>query len=115
MSDENTTVQTQAQDPAQRAEDLNNKISQLTVGYVVGVTETGDFVFEVLGDKPGLVQLMGVHQYANTRVQMLSDMNLGYGTPLLAGMLDNLQKMVKVLLNMSTQNAQNELNRIIKP
>ena len=114
MADDFETKTIETDSPEAKA--LTDKLADLSVGYVVGLTNSGDFVFEVLGEHPGLVQLMGLHQYAAHRVQIALEMNQGVGTPLLAGMLDNLQKMVNVLLKMNTATAANDFSKkIIKP
>lgn len=41
------------------------------VGYAVGITEDGQFDFAVFGSEPGLVELMGLHKYAEMRIQRL--------------------------------------------
>jgi len=48
-------------------------LEDLKVGYVVGLTEEGDFVFELFGKDPGLVELLGIHQHATNRVQRIYD------------------------------------------
>lgn len=41
------------------------------VGYAVGITDEGQFDFAVFGSEPGLVELMGLHKYAEMRIQKL--------------------------------------------
>lgn len=41
------------------------------VGYVVGINGEGMFDFQVFGSEPGLVELLGLHQYASLRIQKL--------------------------------------------
>jgi hypothetical protein len=47
----------------------------LKVGYVVGLTEEGNFVFEILGSQRGLVELLGIHQYADRKITAIYDDN----------------------------------------
>lgn len=39
------------------------------VGYTVALTKDNVFVFDVFGEEQGLVQLLGIHQYAAQRVK----------------------------------------------
>lgn len=47
--------------------------SPVAVGYEVGVRENGEFVFVIKGSKPGLVELLGTHQYAAKKIELLYD------------------------------------------
>jgi len=47
----------------------------LEIGYVVGMTKDGNFVFELLGENRGLVQLLGIHEHAKRRVTAIYDDN----------------------------------------
>lgn len=40
-----------------------------TIGYVVGLTPDGNFVFEVVGKNKEVVGLMGIHKYAEYEVK----------------------------------------------
>lgn len=88
------------------------EMPEMDVGYLVGLKPDGTFVFEVIGDKPGLVQLLGLHKYAEHRLEVAKDINQGYGIPLLAQTLSQIQQMMKVVLNMMTEQSKNS---IIKP
>ena len=48
-------------------------LEDLKVGYIVGLTPNGDFVFELFGKEPGLVELLGIHQHAMHRVNRIYD------------------------------------------
>lgn len=48
---------------------------ELKIGYVVGLTPEGRFVFELLGQERGLVELLGIHQHATKRVNRIYDDN----------------------------------------
>lgn len=43
--------------------------SPLVMGYSVGLQANGNFVFEILGERKGLVELLGIHAYATTQVE----------------------------------------------
>jgi len=44
-------------------------LDDLKVAYVVGMSYQGDFIFQLLGKEPGLVELLGIHQHAVRKVQ----------------------------------------------
>ena len=58
---------------------------------------------------------MGLHEYAGHRTQMAFDMSQGYGVPLVAGMLQKVEKMLDVLLKMQTNQVAKGFDKIIKP
>ena len=78
-------------------------LSNLQCGYVVGLGDNGEFVFEVLGGNPGLVQLLGLHQYADHRLTYARDVNQNYGYPVMMKQINQIGQMMQVLLNMLTQ------------
>jgi len=58
-------------DPPQPDEGKQLSLQDLQCGYIVGMTEDGNFVFELVGQKRELLSLLGLHQYANERVRVL--------------------------------------------
>lgn len=48
------------------------------VGYIVALKEDGNFLFELIGKQHGLVELLGLHKYAEGKV--LSILNKAQGT-----------------------------------
>jgi len=46
-------------------------LSDLRVGYVVGLSEEGNFVFDIFGKQKGVVELLGLHQHATFKVDTL--------------------------------------------
>jgi hypothetical protein len=46
-------------------------LNDLKVGYVVGLTEDEKFVFEVVGKKPNLAELLGLHKHAETKLEVV--------------------------------------------
>lgn len=44
---------------------------QVRVGYTVALLGDGNFHFEILGEDKGLVELLGIHQYASTQVEKI--------------------------------------------
>lgn len=79
------------------------ELPEVSCGYVVGIKPNGEFVFEVVGTEPGLVQLLGLHEYAKHRLTVAKDINQQYGVPLLSQQIAQLAQMQKVILNMLTQ------------
>lgn len=52
-------------------------LQDLKIGYVVGLTEEGRFVFDLFGKNKGLVELLGIHQHAKRKVdQVYNDQNM---------------------------------------
>jgi hypothetical protein len=97
-------------------EQLKEIPEDMEVGYLVGLKAGGEFVFEVVGKEPGLVQLMGLHQYATRRINLAADINQAYGPALLAEQhqvlakqLQQITQLVQVLLNMATNQSKSSL------
>lgn len=115
---EETVPQTtrNAQEVAQPQEGKGLTLDDLKVGYVVGLTEEGNFVFELFGKDPGLVELLGVHQHAVNRVQRIYDDKQISGDRLIhevgkaVAMLN--QKLDQVLQAVAPKEPD---NRIVKP
>ena len=59
-------------------------LDDIKVGYIVGLTKSGDFVFDVLGQEKGLVEVLGIHKYADLRVEQLVDTSQMVGDRLVA-------------------------------
>lgn len=103
--------------PTAESDAPNVNIPPLEYGYVVGVKADGQFHFEALGANQGLVQMLGIHEYASHRLRVATDINQQYGYPLLAQQVHQLSEMVKILLNMAgaqTQATQSD-RRIVTP
>lgn len=83
-------------------------IEKMSCGYVVGIDPEGNLTFEVLGNAPGLIQLLGLHTYAEHRLMIAKDVNQGYGIPLLATQLENVQKTLATVLTMLTNRAKTD-------
>jgi len=102
--EEEVTIETE-----QPGEVETKALPEMSCAYVVGLKPDGSFVFEVLGDAPGLVQLLGLHKYAEHRLEVAKDINQGYGPPLLNQRLEQIQQMLKAMLNMMTQQSKDSL------
>ena len=68
MTKETTKPTTEENNSTERTT-LN--LEDLRVGYVVGLTDEGQFVFQVFGKEQELVQLLGIHQHAGHRVDSI--------------------------------------------
>lgn len=101
------------------SKEVTELLPNLRYGYIVGVREdTGDIFFKLLGgEKGGIIELLGTHQYASHMVQHLFDLNQNYGTPLLAEQNKSLAALiVKLITAISTPpGSQQSDNRIISP
>ena len=53
------------------AEQKSLTLDDLKVGYLVGLTEDGNFVFELFGKNKGLVEILGLHGHATLRINQL--------------------------------------------
>lgn len=63
---------TEAVEEAPMAEEVAGEqqlnLNDLKIGYVVGLTEENNFVFQVFGQSQGLVELLGIHGHANRQI-----------------------------------------------
>lgn len=87
-SEEETKV---AEEP--KNEEVRLKLEDLKSGYIVGLTKEGELVFELFGSDKGLVDILGLHQYAGVRVSVVTDLNQG----LVGTMVKDLMKAVGAL------------------
>ena len=46
---------------------------QIRCGYIIGIREDGNIVFELLGNAPGLAELLGLHEVASERLKNKMD------------------------------------------
>lgn len=58
-------------------------LSDLRMGYVVGITEDGNFVFDVVGKEQGLLELLGLQKFAESKIKNVLDANQNQGDKLL--------------------------------
>ncbi len=58
-------------------------LSDLRMGYVVGITEDGNFVFDVVGKEQGLLELLGLQKFAEAKIKNVLDANQNQGDKLL--------------------------------
>ena len=70
---------------------------------MVGLKPNGEFVFEIVGKDTGLVQLLGIHKYAEYKIGIIRDINQGYGMPLILKQTKDIGEILKVILNLLTK------------
>lgn len=58
-------------------------LADLRMGYVVGITDDGNFVFDVVGKEQGLLELLGLQKFAESKIQSALDANQNQGDKLL--------------------------------
>lgn len=46
-------------------------LEDMKCGYIVAMTEEGNFVFDLFGKQKGLVEVLGLHKHATSRVDTL--------------------------------------------
>lgn len=100
IEQEQTATAQQVETPTAETDEPKTEIPAMDYGYVVGVKPDGQFVFQTVGNNQGLVQMLGIHQYAGHRLQVATEVNQQYGFPVLAQQVHQLTEMMKVLLNM---------------
>jgi hypothetical protein len=81
MSEEKKVVDAEFQE---EPKEKQLTISDLKAGYIVGITEEGNFVFELVGQKKGLVELLGMHSHASAKVKAFYDRSQTTGDALVA-------------------------------
>lgn len=113
-SKETVDVETTAtmQEP-EEPEGQSLSLDELRMAYVVGIKPDGDFVFQLFGQSQGLVELLGLHEYAERQVNaVVNDRQLkgdrlvhevGKAVALLA------QKVDQTLLALSPKSPDNEI------
>jgi hypothetical protein len=62
----------------------------LKSGYVIGIGENDQFVFEILGSEPSVVDLLGLHKLAGDRIEARVDFQLGGETATILAKLDSI-------------------------
>lgn len=110
MNEQPVELKTDFYKPEEPVKEEDSKA--LVSGYTVGLKENGEFVFEIHGDNTGLVQLLGLHEYAKYRIGFITDENQGYGSAGIIRALNHLGKQVGQLAALFSQSVQ---SRIIQP
>ena len=68
-------VDTVAEATSAKEDPTSNSINleDLKTGYVTGVTKEGQLVFQLFGARVGLIEVLGVHEFASRRVAQAYD------------------------------------------
>lgn len=72
----------QAIDDQTKIDEAKQANPELKTGYFVGINSEGNFIFEVSGTDKGLIEVLGLHQYAAERIRQIVDNNTGSGDKL---------------------------------
>ena len=48
-------------------------LDELKIGYIVGLTMEGNFVFELFGQEKGIVELLGINAHADAKIKRIYD------------------------------------------
>ena len=79
-------------DTQQKAEPFDaNK--ELKFGFISGLRQDGNFLFEMLGTEKSLVNLMGVKQYTDKRIAGEIDKNLNTGDALTFALFQSVTQL----------------------
>lgn len=85
-------------------EEFKKEMPEIKRGYLVGISTQDKLIFEHVGtEDPNLVELLGLHQYAASRIEMIENVNQNYGYPILAQQNLQMQKLLQICINMITQ------------
>lgn len=57
----------------ENAVDETEDVQEVSVvaGYTVGLQDNGGFIFQIHGDEPNLIELLGLHAYASMKVEKI--------------------------------------------
>jgi hypothetical protein len=88
------------------------ELPDMQIGYVVGLQSDGKLIFKLLGSEFGMIQLLGLQQFANLRLQTLLEVNQNYGYPVVA---TQLQQLIGALHELLSGKKQPGENRIVVP
>jgi len=48
--------------------DLTLQLEGIKCGYVVALKDNGDLIFELIGTNQGVIETLGLHEYATTKI-----------------------------------------------
>lgn len=105
-----TPQPTTAEAPA----DEDKKVD-LQYGFIVGVRQDGGVMLEMVGEKKGLIEMLGLCKYAEYHLGYTLDAASGQGSPVISQQIHQLAEMMKVLLNVIANNKKQQEQRIITP
>lgn len=88
-----TVEDTPALEAVPQQENQGMTLADLKMGYIVGITPDGNFVFEIIGKEKGLVELLGLHKFAEKKVTSLLDSTQGSGDRLIQELARMIQQV----------------------
>ena len=105
------TTQAAAETP-----EVEKKQVDLQYGFVVGVNQDGGVMLDMIGEKKGLIEMLGLCKYAEYHLGYTLDAASGQGSPIISQQIHQLAEMMKVLLNVIAKRPpQDEGSRIVTP
>ncbi len=100
----------------ENTEDTEEKkltLDDLTIGYVVGLTADGNFVFDSFGKDKDLVGILGIHEHAKAKVTQLYEQSQMIGDALTnevgKAVVDTNNKVAQLLNVVSPKKPDNKL------
>lgn len=94
MHDDNNSMVVDSPTPLTNVpEQPKLSLDDLRVGFVVGLSKDNNFVFNILGKDPGLLELLGLQQLAAEKIKQLFNNNNLQGDALVV----EVAKMVKTV------------------
>lgn len=109
VSEADTTEPVLDQDTVDRKSNADKVVAQAEYGYVVAVLPDGSLAFQEIGSKLGYIQLLGLHQFADYRINVISDSSQKYGAALIAHQQQQIAQMLQVALNMLTNQSKQQI------
>jgi hypothetical protein len=79
-------------------------VEEVQCGYIVALKKDGSLVFEFLGETQGLVEILGLHQFASLKIN----------EPLRRSELEPIHKVINGILQILMKKDE-EVSRIVKP
>lgn len=101
--------------PPKEQEQPQPKHVDLQYGFVVGVNRDGGVMLDMIGEKKGLIEMLGLCKYAEYHLNYTLDAASGQGAPVISQQIHQLAEMMKVLLNVIAQRKQQAEQRVITP
>ena len=103
------TDETLANEVKPTAEGKVPSLENIQCGYLVVVNADDSLDFHVIGKEVGLVQLMGLNQYASKRINMALETSEGLGNTLMAKGFNSILTQLNTILGMLTNQAKSNL------
>lgn len=95
-------------------ENAKKSIDTAEHGYLVAILPDGGLTFQQIGSKQHYIELLGLHQFAKYRIDILQDSNQQYGAALIASQMSQIGQMLQVILNMLTGQSKQQLAQSLK-